>query len=129
MTYTFHVPGRLPGQNEMIEAAKGYGGHGYGYSKLKKQWTNSIALIARGARIPPMQRAFFTFEWHEPAPSKMTKVRDPDNIAAGKKVVLDGLVTAKILPNDKLENVAGWTDTFVVGGRGGSVVVTMEPRA
>jgi hypothetical protein len=125
MAYSFHIPGRLPGMNEMVAAAKGYGGRGYGYSKLKKQWTNSIALIARSARIPHMDRVRLVFDWVEPTPSKTTKVRDPDNIAAAKKLVLDGLVMAGVLKRDTLSEVAGWTDTFAVGGAVG-VRVTLE---
>ena len=128
MTTSFFVPGRLPSMNDMIAAAKGFGGRGYGYSKLKKQWTDTVALLARSSRLTPVQRARFVFEWHEAKPSRSCKARDPDNVAAGgRKVVLDGLVQAGVLPNDTAKEVAGWTDTFSVGGACG-VKVTLEPE-
>ena len=125
MTASFTVPGRLPGQNEMIASAKGFGGRGYGYAKLKRQWTDTVALLARAARLPRFHRVRLTFEWSEPRPSRTCRRRDPDNVAAGKKLVLDGLVAAGVLENDTADQIAGWTDTFATGGVAG-VKVTIE---
>jgi hypothetical protein len=112
------IPGPLPGQNEMIELAKGATGGGYRYAQVKKQWTGSIALLAKVAKLKPVERAKFRFEWCE-----RNKARNPDNIAAGKKMVLDGLVTARILKNDGWEQVAGWEDVFLVSAAPGVRVV------
>lgn len=132
MTWSFWVPGRLPGANETIAAAKGYGGRGYGYSKLKKKLTNDIALIVRGARVPKLQRVYLRYEWHEPEPPKVgcigKRPRDPGNIAAGQKFVEDGLVTAGTITNDTLAQIVGFSHDFVVGGRVG-VLVTVEDRS
>lgn len=124
--FTLCIAGRMPGLNEMIEAAKGTGGRGLKYSTMKKQWTNACALAARARRIPHMDRIFLRFRWTEPAPSKHSKVRDPDNVAAGRKFVLDGLVSAGILDDDKLAQVAGWEDSFAVGGSGSVEVTILE---
>ena len=40
--------------------------------------------------------------------------KDADNIAFGKKFILDGLVLAGILPDDKRDMVMGFTDSFFV---------------
>jgi Holliday junction resolvase RusA-like endonuclease len=125
MIASFTIPGRLPGQNEMISSAKGFGGRGFGYSKLKKKWTDDISLLARSSRLPRFGRVRLTFDWHEPQPSRTCRRRDPDNVAAGKKLVLDGLVAAGVLANDNSDVIAGWTDTFSVGGVIG-VRVTLE---
>jgi Holliday junction resolvase RusA-like endonuclease len=123
------ISGRLPSMNDMIAAAKGFGGSGYGYSKLKKQWTDTVALLARAHKLTPVQRCRLRFDWCEAKPSKTCKSRDPDNIAAGgRKVVLDGLVAAGVLPDDSAKYVLGWVDTFAVGMGGGpvGVKVTLE---
>jgi hypothetical protein len=128
VTASFFIPGRLPGMNEFIAAAKGFGGRGYGYSKLKKQWTDTVALLARANKVTPVQRCRLRFDWCEPKPSKACHSRDPDNIAGGGiKVVLDGLVQSGVLPNDTAKEVAGWTNTFSIGGPVG-VRVTLEPE-
>lgn len=126
MPYVICIAGRLPGLNEMLEAAKGTGGRGVRYADMKKQWTNACALIAKSRRIPHMARVFLGFKWTEPSPSKHTKVRDPDNVAAGRKFILDGLVLAKVIDADTLAHVAGWTDSFAVGGAPGVEVTISE---
>ena len=103
------VPGPLPSLNDLIAAAKGAGGTGRAYSKLKKQWTNDIWAWAKEARLPRfLGRVFLEFRWYE-----QTTRRDPDNIAAGgRKLVLDGLVAAGVIGGDGWRYVAGWVDRF-----------------
>jgi hypothetical protein len=108
--------------NELIAAAKGSGGRGAAYARLKRRWTDAVVLLARSARIAPLERAQFAWRWVE-----RDRRRDPDNVAAGgRKLVLDGLVAAKVLPGDGWANVAGWRDEFEVGPRPG-VEVTITP--
>lgn len=113
----------LPGLNEIIAAhgtarvVMGRRGKPVRISKydvLKKRWGGLIATLCRVQRIQPVRRAQFTFCWTE-----RNKRRDPDNIAAGgRKLILDGLVTAGVLANDGWEQVAGWSDLFMVGAPG-----------
>lgn len=114
------VPGPLPGQNEIVKAAKGFKGKGLGYSRQKKNWTETIAWLARAARLQPVERAFFHFSWVE-----VSQRRDPDNVVAAKKFILDGLVTARVLPGDRWKHVAGFSDSWAVGPAPG-VWVTIE---
>jgi hypothetical protein len=93
------------------------------YASLKAQWTQTCALHALSAGLRRMERIRLTFRWVE-----RDRKRNPDNVAAGHKFVLDGLVTAKILPNDGWSQIAGWSDTFEVGPRPG-VEVTIEEAA
>jgi hypothetical protein len=121
VTYTLHIPGQMPCLNDIIDAAKGSGGRGYGYSKMKKQWTMTVWGLAKQARLPHMKRARFSFHWHE-----LNRLRNKDNIAAARKFILDGLVLAKVLDNDGWKQIADdWHDTFTVDKRPG-VTVTME---
>jgi hypothetical protein len=112
----------LPGLNELLAAAKSGRGKGNGYSRLKRCWTDFVSLHAREARLPRLERARFAFRWVE-----ASKRRDPDNLAAGgRKLILDGLVAAGVLPDDGWANVAGWEDVFEVGAAAG-VEVTLTP--
>jgi hypothetical protein len=121
----FWIPGPLPGMNELIAAAKGEGGRGLGYSRLKRQWGETISLLALAAglhRDPWPRLTWFHFEWWE-----RDKRRDKDNVAGGgRKLILDGLVKAGALPGDGWAYVDGWTDTFMVGDPG--VRVWMVPK-
>ncbi len=116
------VPGPLPGENEIIAAAKGFGGRGIGYSTMKKAWTLAVAQAALRANLPLLARARFTLIWHERA-----KRRNPDNIAAGIKFILDGLVSAGVLQNDGWGEIASWSNEFVVDKEFPGVEVVIDP--
>lgn len=116
------IPGPLPGMNEMLNAhGTGGGGKGNGYARAKKKWTNDIALLAKVHKLRPMERVRLRFVWHE-----KHRQRNPDNIAAGKKLVIDGLVVAKVLRNDGWDQIAGFVDDWRVGSPPG-VLVIIEP--
>jgi Holliday junction resolvase RusA-like endonuclease len=117
------IPGVLPNLNDLIKSAKGYGGRGFGYAKLKCQWTQTCALHILAAGVPKgIKRARFEFRWVEP-----NRKRDLDGIAAGgRKVILDSLVLAKVLDNDGWAQIAGWVDTFEVGPKPGVGVTITE---
>jgi hypothetical protein len=115
------IPGPLPGLNEVIDAAKGYGGRGYGYSKLKRQWTNTIDLLARAAKVPSFSRVHMAYRWVE-----RNQRRDPSNVACAKKFVEDGLVEADVLANDGWKQIAGFSDEFEVGPEAGVAVSLKE---
>ncbi len=123
---TLWVPGPLPGLNELIAAAKGSGGRGMGYAKLKRQWTDTVFALARYARIhkpgPFERRVIVDFEWVE-----RDKRRDPDNVAAGgRKLVLDGLVKAGVLNGDGWAHVDHWWDRFSVNAERPGVGVSIR---
>lgn len=90
---------------------------GESYNALKRRWTNTVALLAMAQRLPREVSAAgpvdFAFAWHEP-----DRKRDPDNVsAAGRKLILDGLVTAGVLVKDGAAHVAGFVgECFVYPG-------------
>lgn len=110
------IPGPLPGLNQLISAAKGAGGRGIAYARLKRRWTDTVILLARAAKLQPIDGPVrLMFLWVE-----ASKRRDPDNVAAGgRKLILDGLVAAKVLPNDGWAQVESWSDTFAVSPKPG----------
>ena len=70
-------------------------------------------MIIRARKIPPHTRIRLLFQWQE-----RKRNRDPDNVCAAKKFVLDALVKAGVIPNDGWENIHGFTDEFLVGTPG-----------
>lgn len=116
------VAGPLPGLNELIGAAKGAGGVGRHYAKLKKAWTVTVWALARQAGIPPFPgRVVFHFRWYE-----RDRRRDPDNVAAGgRKLILDGLVMAGVIKGDGWNVVQSWADSFNVRPEKPGVEVTI----
>lgn len=90
------IPLPLPTFNQVVAASKH---HWAKYLHLKGSATSKVETLARQQRrsLPPITRpCCFTFAWY-PADRRT----DLDNMAAGgTKVILDGLVVAKILPQD-----------------------------
>ena len=125
VTQELWIPGPLPGLNDLIADAKGYGGRGYGYSKTKREWSNTVMLLAKSAKLKPVASARLSFEWRE-----KTKRRDPDNFSsAGKKLILDGLVKAGVLDGDGWSGVYSFTDCWVVDSRAPGVLVRITDAA
>lgn len=117
------LPGQLPGLNEIIDAAKGYGGRGAGYALLKRKWTEYVWAHAKAARLPARPGpVMLLFDWHEP-----NRRRDPDNVAAGgRKFILDGLVKAGVLAGDGWAHVAGWSDHWILNPQKAGVLVSIQ---
>jgi hypothetical protein len=111
------VPGELPGMNEIIAQAKAHYGR---YSSIKANYTNLVAYCAHNR--PPVHRAIVRCHWYT-----ANKRRDPDNIEAGVKYVLDGLVTAGVLPGDGWRHVAGIEHTFAVDKQQPRVEIEIVP--
>lgn len=88
--YKFTIPGELPDLNQIIKAAKSHYG---AYSKLKKDNTDLIVYLAK--KLPKIERVDLEITWY-----CKDKKKDKDNITAGIKFILDGLVKAGVIEND-----------------------------
>jgi Holliday junction resolvase RusA-like endonuclease len=75
--------------------------------RMKKTYQEAVEWTAK--RIEPFDRAYLDIVWYEP-----NRRRDLDNIAAGKKFILDGLQAIGKIENDGWKQIAGFTDTFEV---------------
>lgn len=120
------IPGPLPGLNDLLAAAKGGGGTGASYSRLKRAWTETVWALAKQARIdkpgPFWGSVRIRFEWRE-----KDRRRDPDNAAAGgRKLALDGLVKAGVLRGDAWKHISGWEDTWKVDAAAPGVMVEIR---
>jgi len=112
----FDIEGRLPGLNEMIEAAKSHFG---AYASMKQTYTDMVAWLAK--KLPKYQQVNITITWYEP-----NEKRDPDNIMAGQKFILDGLVMAGVIPNDSQRHIKGILHRFRVDGENPRVEVEIQ---
>jgi len=124
----FFVPGPLPGLNEIIAAGKQiipWLSKGkrrvYELTILKKEWDEKVSMAAMLHRIKPMESVDIRLVWIE-----HTRRRDKDNILAGKKFILDGLVKAGILKNDGWKQVGRFTEDVVLGENAGVIVALTE---
>jgi Holliday junction resolvase RusA-like endonuclease len=118
------IPYMLPGMNELLKLAKeARYNPGARYTRAKARSQSGIVALAKLMLDPygPEDQVRVSFEWLEP-----DRRRDPDNIAAGKKIILDALVKAGILSNDGWRNIAPpLIDTWRVSRRTG-VIVRLE---
>ncbi len=118
VTQSLWIPGPLPGLNDIVAAAK-IGGKGRVYSSQKLNWTDTIKWIIYREKMTPVKRAAVGFRWVETA-----RRRDPDNIMAGQKYVLDSLVRAGVLTGDGWAQIAALSHTWELGASAG-VEVTL----
>ena len=107
---TFVVDQSLPTLNEIIKASKRHWGT---YATMKKKYNDIIvsAIIEAGG-IPdtPHLRVDVGCVWHEDR-----KKRDPDNVFAGIKFILDAMVHAGIVANDTRDNINSIGHSIAVG--------------
>lgn len=103
---TLVIPRTLPGLNEILNA-KGSGSHAY--NQMKREIEEEIYYLCQAQDIRPVERAEFRFVWME-----KDRRRDPDNIVAARKFILDGLVAARRLPGDGWKHVIGFRDEWRV---------------
>ena len=107
------IIGRLPGQNEIIDANRRVKNlkHGKRYfagASFKKQWTNYVANQCLGKTVK--EPVFIHYIWYE-----QNKRRDPDNFTSGgRKMINDGLQSAGVIKNDGWKNIKGFKDTWKV---------------
>jgi Holliday junction resolvase RusA-like endonuclease len=111
------IPGRLPGLNDMTDAARR---NRYESAKMKKKYTELTAWYARRARLPRFDRVDLVITWYEP-----NQKRDKDNIMAGQKFILDGLVQAGVLSNDGWKQIGDVTHRFKVDAKNPRVEVEL----
>ena len=100
------IPGELPGLNEIIEYSKE---HWAKYAGEKHNRTEEIAYLAKSQIKGKYQKVDLVFTWF-----CKNKKRDKDNIIAGQKFVLDGLVAAGVIENDGWEQIGNISHFFSI---------------
>lgn len=114
------IEGTLPGLNDYIRACRG---NRYVGARMKDACEERVAWAIRSHGIQPFtSKAQVGFLWIEP-----NMRRDKDNIAFGKKFILDALVTAGVLPlKDGWKGVEGFSDSFGIDRHNPRIEVTIE---
>jgi len=107
MVVEFVIPGHLPNLNEIIAVSKQ---HHMKYSTMKKDYTALVMIHARN--LPKVGKSDFVITWY-----CKDKRKDKDNIIAGTKFLLDGLVKGGTIKNDGWSEVGNITHRFEVDKR------------
>lgn len=120
MTYSFFIPGSLPGMNEIITANRS-GKHIGAAQKVAAE--KVIMYSIRKARLLPIK--------DYPISMRITWIerngrRDPDNVAAAKKFILDALQRTGILRNDGRREIDSLHDYFQTDKRKPGILVELE---
>ena len=100
------IPGELPGLNEIIAMSKE---HWAKYAEEKHSRTEEIAYLTRSQIKKKYKKVDLTFTWY-----CRNKKRDKDNIIAGQKFILDGLVAAGVIENDGWEQIGNISHFFSI---------------
>jgi hypothetical protein len=97
------IPGPLPGLNDMVGSSNAKGGNVWASIKLKKQWIETINLLARSQGFNPVKCGRFHYSIRE-----THQRRDPSNFCAGAvKIIEDALQAAGLLESDGWRGVKG----------------------
>lgn len=114
---TIEIPIKLPSLNQYISACRA---NRFEAAVMKKDIeTKMFPYIYKIERIE--KPVIIEFEWVEE-----NRRRDLDNVAFGKKFVLDALVRFGKLPNDNQQYVKGFSDRFSYGDTAGVIVTIKE---
>ena len=112
------IPGELPGLNEIIAMSKE---HWAKYAEEKHSRTEEIAYLTRSQIKKKYKKVDLTFTWY-----CRNKKRDKDNIIAGQKFILDGLVAAGVIENDGWRQVGNILHYFEVDNKNPRVEILIE---
>ena len=112
------IPGELPGLNEIIAMSKE---HWAKYAEEKHSRTEEIAYLAKSQIKKKYKKVDLTFTWY-----CRNKKRDKDNIIAGQKFILDGLVEAGIIENDGWKQIRNLFHYFKIDRENPRVEIIIE---
>ena len=105
-TDTIVIPGELPDLNQIIAESKNHWGS---YSSLKKANTQLVAFCTKRDTKRKYNKIDLEITWY-----CKDRRKDKDNIMAGTKFILDGLVQAGVIQNDGWANVGDIRHKFDV---------------
>lgn len=96
-------------------------GRGWKYSNAKRVWTDRVCGYAHRTGILPYTKPV----WFDIRYLEKNRRRDPDNFAAAKKFIFDGLVKARVIRDDGWDEIAGWTERWSVDKSNPGVLIEM----
>jgi hypothetical protein len=114
----FTIQGELPDLTTIIKESKRGRGNWQPYNDLKHEYTIRVMAACRG--IKPFAKVDVEILW-----ICKNKRKDKDNIMAGTKFVLDGLVVEGIIDNDGWKDIGHITHGFIVDKENPRVIVEL----
>ena len=115
------IPGTFPNLNRIIDVAKQ---HRAAYAELKRTYTYAVAITAKDQRTPVQNYpCSIHIDWY--CKDRRT---DPANIAAGKKMIINGLVAAGIIEGNSWAQIHGLSDNFFIDAEHPRVVVSIHEK-
>lgn len=118
---TLTIPGELINLNDYIDAERT---NRFIAAKIKREETERVAWVAKGARLPTITTYPVTIGFHWI--TKDARV-DCDNVCFARKFILDGLVMAGVLTNDGRRQVAGFDgDRFSIDRENPRIEITIR---
>lgn len=115
----FTIKGKFPGVNEYVDACRKNKHVG---ARMKREQQRRVTDAITEYGIKPMETPVDVYiRWHEP-----NKKRDKDNVRFAIKFILDGLVEAGIISNDKWKNISDLGDDYLVDRDNPRVVVFLN---
>ena len=109
MTYKIVIPGELPDLNTIIAESKRGRGKWQPYNEMKQEYTNIVAWIAKSEIKKKLKKIDIEITW-----ICKNRRKDKDNIMAGTKFILDGLVAAGSIENDGWKQIGDINHKFKV---------------
>jgi Holliday junction resolvase RusA-like endonuclease len=118
MTEKLIIPGELTGLNEIIAISKE---HWAKYAEEKHSRTEEIAFLAKNQIKGKYQMVDLVFTWF-----CKNRKRDKDNIIAGQKFVIDGLVAAGVIENDGWKQIRNIFHYFEIDNKNPRVEIIIK---
>lgn len=116
------IPGEFTTLNPFISENRK---NKYAGALLKKEETLRVyyeMLVQKVKKIKLGRgKLYIRFNWY-----RSNKKTDPDNIAFARKFIMDGLVLAKVIPDDTWNIIGGFSDRFYVDKKNPRVDIILE---
>jgi Holliday junction resolvase RusA-like endonuclease len=110
-----------PTLNQIIKVARD---NKYKSAKSKKEWTSYVENCCKSIKVKFSGKVWLDVCFHT-----QTRRNDPDNLMAGLKPILDGLVNAKIIVDDSITIIQSPIIQRFVRTKGiNSVVLTFSDK-
>ena len=101
------IPCELPSMNEIIKENRR---NKYAGAKQKKEYTEYIAALCRAQKVSKIDKKIdIEIIWR-----CKNRRKDKDNISAGIKFILDGMVTAGVIENDGWDQIGDIRHRFLI---------------
>ncbi len=103
------VPVKTPNLNEIINKSKT---HWSRYMRMKEEIQEQVEIACAMADVPKFESCKLKLIY-----VRQNRREDPDNIVAGKKFIIDGLVSYGTLPDDGWGQIKGFQEEWKVGDK------------